>query len=132
LQDKEKTQNILEFTYNEQYKYAKIYERIVEYLENGRGYLNSDFKIGKISNDLNINPLYISRAISLQRDMNFVHFINFYRIAHAKNMILNNSQYTLEYIYLSSGFKNQSSFIRAFKQQEGKTPSEWREENREE
>jgi len=35
----------------------------------------------------------------------------------------------LKYIYLSSGFKNQSSFNKAFKEKEGITPSEYYKQN---
>jgi AraC-like DNA-binding protein len=47
-------------------------------------------------------------------------------VAHAKKLIQDNSQYTLEYVFQSSGFKNQSSFNRIFKALEGTTPSEYR------
>ncbi|MDR1380343.1 MAG: helix-turn-helix domain-containing protein, partial [Tannerella sp.] len=57
---------------------------------------------------------------------NFNDFINLYRVAHAKKLIQDNSQYTLEYVFQSSGFKNQSSFNRIFKALEGTTPSEYR------
>jgi len=128
LKNKENTQNSLEINYNEQYKFGKVYEKIVDYIENTQPYLNSKFRIGSISNDLDINILYIERAISLHKNMNFSNFINSYRISHAKKLIHENPQYTLEYIYLSSGFKNQSSFNRIFKALEGITPSEYRKQ----
>jgi AraC-like DNA-binding protein len=128
LKNNEKTQNLLAINYDEQYKFGKIYEKIIDYIENTQPYFNSDFKIGKISNDLNINTLYIEKAITSQKNMNFSNFINSYRIAYAKKLIKEDLQYTLEYIYLSSGFKNQSSFNRAFKVLEGITPSEYRKQ----
>jgi AraC-like DNA-binding protein len=58
--------------------------------------------------------------------MNFVNFVNYYRIETAKTLIRSNSsKYTLEYIYLSSGFKSQSAFNTSFKLQEKVTPSIW-------
>jgi AraC-like DNA-binding protein len=126
LKNKENIQSSLDINYNEQYKFGKIYERIVDYMENTQPYLNSKFRIGSISSDLDVNILYVEKAISLHKDTNFSNFINSYRIAHAKKLIHENPQYTLEYIYLSSGFQNQSSFNRIFKVLEGITPSEYR------
>jgi AraC-like DNA-binding protein len=126
LKNDEKIQDLHEADYDEQYKFRKIYEKIIEYIESTHPYIDSNFKIAKISNDLNINTMYISKAISLQKNTNFNNFINSYRIEHAKKMIQNNLEYTLEHIYLSSGFKNQSSFNRTFRTLAGITPSEYR------
>ena len=102
----------------------KIYEQIVAYFETKQPYLNANFKIGRMAHDLNINTVYLAKAIRLKQNMNFNNFVNFYRIEKAKELIRNTaSKYTLEYIYLSSGFKSQSSFNTAFKLKEGITPS---------
>jgi AraC-like DNA-binding protein len=126
LKNGERDQSLLALNYSEQYKFGKIYEKIVTYLEDSHPYLDSDFKIGRMSNDLNINILYIEKAISLQTNMNFNNYINSFRIAHAKKLIQGTRQYTLEHIYLSSGFKTQTSFNRAFRTMEGVTPSDYR------
>jgi AraC-like DNA-binding protein len=123
--DKRKIENILlnSEKYNE-VKFVKIYEQIVAYFETKQPYLNINFKIGKMAHDLNINTVYLAKAIRLKQNMNFNNFVNFYRIEKAKELIRNTaSKYTLEYIYLSSGFKSQSSFNAAFKFKEGITPS---------
>jgi AraC-like DNA-binding protein len=59
--------------------------------------------------------------------MNYTFFVNTFRIKHVKKLIAQNThnRFTLEYIYLSSGFKNQSTFNKVFKQIEGVTPSEY-------
>jgi AraC-like DNA-binding protein len=106
-------------------KYEKIYLRIVAYFENTQPYLRPDFTLANIANDLNINTAYLSKVISSKGKMNFNQFVNFYRINKVKEMIQNNPQYTLQYIYFSSGFNSQSSFNKAFKLQEGITPSEY-------
>jgi AraC-like DNA-binding protein len=110
----------------EESKYEKIYERITAYFEAEKPYLNANFKIGKMAADLNINTAYLAKAIGMKRSMNFNNFVNFYRIEKAKELIRNKvAKYTLEYIYLSSGFNSQSSFNSAFKLQESITPSEY-------
>ncbi|MDR1436729.1 MAG: helix-turn-helix domain-containing protein, partial [Candidatus Symbiothrix sp.] len=110
----------------EQCKYEKVYDQIVRYIESAQPYLNCNLKIGELSGMLDINTTYINKAILIYKNVNFNNFINTYRVAHAKRMIQDNAQYTLEYVYQSSGFKNQSSFNRIFKTLEGSTPSEYR------
>jgi AraC-like DNA-binding protein len=106
-------------------KYEKIYNLIVEYFENKQPYLRPNFTLANMANDLNINTAYLSEVISIKKNTNFNNFVNFYRVNKVKEMIRNNPQYTLQYIYLSSGFSSQSSFNRVFKLQEGITPSEY-------
>lgn len=107
-------------------KYEHIYEQIEQYLESKEPYLNPDFRIAQMAFELNINVVYLAKAIRYEKEMNFNNLINYYRIERVKKLIKNNaSKYTIEYIYLSSGFKSQSSFNRAFKLHTGITPSEY-------
>jgi AraC-like DNA-binding protein len=107
-------------------KYKKIYARIIEYIEIRQPYLNPEFKITQMVNDLNINATYLTKAIRVNKNTNFSNLVNYYRIERVKELMqTNTSRYTLEYIYMSSGFKSQSAFNRAFKQQINITPSEY-------
>jgi len=109
------------------YKYEKIFQQIEEYVAREQPYLKSDFTISQMAYDLNINNAYIAKSISKNKNMNFKSFLNTYRIERVKEMIEDNtaSKYTLEYIYLSSGFKGQASFNRVFKLHTGILPSEY-------
>jgi AraC-like DNA-binding protein len=103
-----------------------LYEQIIEYFETEKPYLNKDFNIAQLAIALNTNIAYISQAIKTNKETHFNHFVNEYRIKMIKEMILNNyGKYTLEYIYDTSGFRNQSTFNKTFKQIEGITPSEY-------
>ncbi|MDR2496558.1 MAG: helix-turn-helix transcriptional regulator [Tannerellaceae bacterium] len=107
-------------------RYAEIFASIEDYFRKSKPYLDPAFSIAQLARHLNSNTTYISRAISIHNGMSFTTYINTYRVRHAKDMIKHNSnEYTLEYIYTSSGFKNQSTFNRVFKQMEGVTPSEF-------
>ncbi len=129
----EKTDDPLEIDIVEEYKFAQIYTTIEEYFEKKQPYLDPDFKMVQMAHELNINIVYLAKAIKLNKNMNFNNFVNDYRIEKVKEMINNDSRkYTLKYIYLSSGFKNQSSFNKAFKLKEGITPSEYYKINKEE
>lgn len=106
--------------------YSEIYQRIKEYLETETPWKNPDFGIQDLAHQFGINTTYLSKAISLNTDTNFKNLINTYRINYIKDeMKLNYPKYTLMHIYVSAGFKHQSTFNRAFKQIENKTPSEY-------
>lgn len=116
---------------DDEFKYAQIYNQIEKYFDEKQPYLDPDFKMVQMAYELDINIVYLAKAIRMKRDMNFSNFVNFYRIERVKELMLDNSKkYTLKYIHLSSGFKNQSSFNKAFKLVEGITPSEYYKLNR--
>jgi AraC-like DNA-binding protein len=102
--------------------YSEIYQRIKEYLETETPWKNPDFGIQDLAHQFGINTTYLSKAISLNTDTNFKNLINTYRINYIKDeMKINYPKYTLMHIYVSAGFKHQSTFNRAFKQIENKT-----------
>lgn len=106
-------------------KYDLLYQEILYYFENNKSYLEKDFNVAWLALQLNSNVSYVSRAIKINAQCNFNYFLNRYRVESAKKMIIeqNLDRYSLMYIYSSSGFKNQSTFNRVFKEIEGLTPS---------
>jgi AraC-like DNA-binding protein len=120
---KEQKLNIIE---NNDEKYSELYENLLHYFETQKPYMNPDLEITQVAIALETNIVYLSKAIKINRDMNFSTFVNIYRINKVKEMIKGNqSKFTLEYIYVSSGFRNQSTFNKVFKLIEGMTPSEY-------
>jgi AraC-like DNA-binding protein len=84
------------------------------------------FDLRKISNDLELNPSYLSREFSKYfEDLNFGEYVRKLRIEKAINLI-QNSTYTLTEIAYMTGFSDQSHFTRIFKLQTGKNPSSYR------
>jgi len=84
------------------------------------------FDLKKISNDLELNPSYLSREFSKYfEDLNFGDYVRKLRIEKAINLI-QNSTYTLTEIAYMTGFSDQSHFTRIFKQSTGKNPSSYR------
>ena len=107
-------------------KYGQIFADIEEYFNEAHPYLDPGFTITQLAQYIGSNTVYASKAISMQTGLNFSAYVNRYRVRNAKEMIREiGANYTLEYIYTSSGFKNQSTFNRVFKQIEGVTPTEW-------
>ena len=84
------------------------------------------FDLKKISNNLELNPSYLSREFSKYfEDLNFGEYIRKIRIEKAITLI-QNSNYSLTEIAYLTGFSDQSHFTRIFKQHTGKNPSSYR------
>jgi len=84
------------------------------------------FDLKKISNELELNPSYLSREFSKYfDDLNFGDYVRKLRIEKAINLI-QNTTYTLTEIAYMTGFSDQSHFTRIFKLQTGKNPSSYR------
>ena len=103
-------------------------QRLLDYFEEKKPYLNSDIKIDDLCVPLKTNRSYLSKTINSKFSMNFYYFINKYRIETAKKILLNNqsSQYTIKAVSKLSGFKSVSTFNIFFKKFEGVTPSNFR------
>lgn len=87
------------------------------------------FDLKKISNDLALNPSYLSREFSKYfDDLNFGDYVRKLRIEKAITLI-ENSTYTLTEIAYMTGFSDQSHFTRIFKQHTGKNPSAYRKKS---
>ncbi|MFH7005570.1 chromate resistance protein ChrB domain-containing protein [Flavobacterium bizetiae] len=88
------------------------------------------FDLKKISNDLELNPSYLSREFSKYfEDLNFGEYVRKLRIEKAINLI-QHSTYTLTEIAYMTGFSDQSHFTRIFKLHTGKNPSSYRKNAR--
>ncbi len=108
-------------------KYLPLFDDIKKIVEEDQYFKNVDFTISELSNILKINNLYLSKSIKAKGYSNFNHYLNTCRIENVKQLIQENdiNKITLMYIYTASGFSNQSTFNRVFKQIESITPSEY-------
>ncbi len=104
---------------------SELHEKIIEYIEKEKPYLNANFSIDDIAEALDTNKKYISRIINQDFGTNFNNFINKYRVNHARIMILDteSKKLSLQGIAELSGFNTRATFISAFKKFAGVTPS---------
>lgn len=87
------------------------------------------FDLKQFSNDLELNPSYLSREFSKYfEDLNFGDYVRKLRIEKAIHLI-ENSSYTLTEIAYMTGFSDQSHFTRIFKIHTGKNPSSYRKKS---
>lgn len=104
-----------------------LFENIENEIESQELYRDPGFTLSKLSSVLNVNPIYISKAIHHKNYNNFNFYINTLRINYVKELInkMDLQKVTMLYIYSEAGFSNQSTFNRVFKQIEGVSPTEY-------
>lgn len=82
-----------------------------------------------ISNELNVNPAYVSREFSKYFDnLSFGEYIRKLRIEKAVGYI-ENAEYSLSEIAYLTGFSDQSHFTRIFKLETGFTPANFKKKH---
>ena len=109
-------------------KIDKIKQKIGNYMEENKPYLNPNLKISDLSNLLDLPTHYLSQVINQEFGTNFFEFINAYRVEEAKDIIRDNSNgdFKLIKVAFDSGFNSKSSFNRVFKKHVQLTPSQFR------
>jgi len=104
---------------------TNLIDKILNLVENEKVYLDTELTIFKFADILKINKSYISQEINTRFKKNFNQFINDYRVAEAKRLMIlpENEKLTIAAISQKSGFKSVTAFNRAFKNITGVTPS---------
>ena len=102
--------------------YTPALGRIYEYVEK---HFKEDITINDVAQELGYSPKYISHTLALIPDSNFRKILNSRRIFNAKWWLLNSEKTVLE-IALQAGYAQERTFYRAFKQETGITPCEFR------
>ncbi|WP_169301355.1 helix-turn-helix domain-containing protein [Pontimicrobium aquaticum] len=113
-------------------KMIDMHAQIKELMLKNKPYLNEDISLDKIARQMNMSSKVFSKIINEFEQQNFSDFINSYRIADAKELIIDPKmeQYTIEAIAHEVGFSNKMSFNRAFKKYLNMTPSEYKSINK--
>lgn len=102
--------------------------RIIEYLNHQKPYLNSDFSLQMMADDLKVSRQKLSEVINQRQKKNFYKLINEFRVQEVKEKLNNPafSHYTVLGVGLECGFNSKTSFNRIFKDETGFTPSEFK------
>lgn len=105
--------------------YKSIYDRVLEYFEEKRPYLNNALTINDIVEIVFTNKVYISRAISHYTGRNFCQFVNYYRVSYAVELFRENPHLKIVEMASLSGFNSAVSFSTAFRLFMGEKPGDW-------
>jgi AraC-like DNA-binding protein len=112
-------------------KHLELFSDLQGLMEANQLYLDKELSLYDLAQLLHTNKNYLSKAINLSTGGTFYDFVNSYRIAEAKKMLLDPqcNHLSIEGIGLNSGFKSRSVFYSVFKKMEGKTPAAFRTES---
>lgn len=106
-------------------QYKDIFERVTEYFEVHKPYLNGELTINDVVKVVYTNKLYISRAISQFTGRNFCQFVNYYRVMYSMELFRSSPELKIHELANFSGFNSVVSFNMAFRLFMGEIPSEW-------
>lgn len=109
---------------------GKYVEKLQAFVHGKKPYLEPELTLAQLSEQVNIPAHYLSQVINEKLDCNFLDFINGYRVAEAKEKLVNPklSHYTILSIAYEAGFNAKSTFYGAFKKHTGMTPSQYRKQ----
>jgi AraC-like DNA-binding protein len=107
-------------------------EKIIAFIENGRPYLNPDFKANDLIKVFEVPPHHIQFCIRYYIQKDFKKLMNEYRIKYilsAFRSAVDTEPETLRMIISEAGFKTNYDYRRSFIKYLGQTPEDWIKSN---
>lgn len=103
-------------------------KHIYAFMQDERPYLNAELTVQDLSKQLNVSRHHLTEILNNDIGKNFFTFINEYRVEEVKRRLLDEKfeHLTIVAIAFESGFNSKSTFNSIFKQNTGKTPSQWK------
>lgn len=106
----------------------ELSERINRWL-NHKKYLDEDFTIKVMADDLKSNRTYISSYINQQENKTFREWVASLRIEEAKRLFMLYPKITVTEVGVKVGYPDRSNFNRQFTKHTGMSPKEWRKQS---
>ena len=97
------------------------FSRVMEYLTE---HYTEPTSLKQLSKRFGVDPCHLSRMFAERLDLGFLKYLHMLRVEHCKNL-LRNSDLKMHEIQTRSGFSNQKTFNRVFRELTGMTPSEY-------
>jgi len=89
-------------------------------------YLNPNLSLAQLAKKVGNLQTTVSQVINERLNKSFNHYVNEYRIQHAKHLLVNESHLNMDLIAERSGFNSKSTFFAAFKKISKQTPASYR------
>ena len=104
---------------------AKYREKLEQWMETEKPYLNPEFRLNDLRQVLPLNRTYLSQFIHAEYDCTFYQFVTNYRIEEAKRLMREQPDLRIWEIAEQCGFSSPTVFGRVFARETGQTPTEW-------
>lgn len=104
----------------QQHKYLVRTKHCIE-----ENYTNPDLSLNLLAEQCKTTTSYLSRLFKESFGINFVDYLNQYRIEKAKELLLTTNK-PIKDIAITTGFNSQQNFIRVFKKHVGMTPGQFK------
>ncbi len=106
----------------------EIAQKLDELMKEEKPFLDKNLSLTTLSKKLNTSTHILSFVINKQYDVNFYTYINKFRIAYCKSLLIDpKKQYlSMEGVASESGFGSKSTFNTLFKKQTGMTPTQFK------
>lgn len=101
---------------------SDLFSRVMEYLSENYTHRLS---LKSLSRTFGVDPCHLSRMFSERLSYGFLKYLHMLRVEHAKNL-LRNSRLKMSEVLVQSGFADQKTFNRVFRDVTGVTPTEYR------
>lgn len=99
----------------------KKYQRICNAKRNP--FLSPDFSMEEFGLLLGVNRTYVSQFVNTEFGMSFHYLVRSHRLEHAEKLMREHPEMKLLDVLHASGFANDTSFRRAYKDKHGRLPS---------
>ena len=105
-----------------------LVERMNTLMDTAKIYKDPDLRLDGFADCLDISPRTLTTALNVYCNSSFYEYVNHYRVQDAQLQLEqpNDHKKSIQRIYEEAGFSSKSTFYALFKQQTGKTPSEYR------
>jgi AraC-like DNA-binding protein/ligand-binding sensor domain-containing protein len=110
----------------------RCHRALIQALEVDEIYRDRKLSLKSLAARMGIPPHHVSQVINQRFQKNFFQLVNEYRIREAKRRLRSDVEHAPKIITIAFdvGFNTLNSFNRAFKRQEGMTPTQFRESSR--
>lgn len=106
---------------------SKIYTNLDELMTKESLFNNNDITLTELAKRLDVHPNHLSQVINEKEEKNFYNYINSLRIKEFIKLasLPKNKKFTLLALAYDCGFNSKSTFNKHFKENTGKTPTEY-------
>lgn len=107
-------------------QYDEPFVIISHYLVEQMHFKDKNITLNEVVHHCHINRSLVVKTINVKTHCNFSGYIKKLRIDYACSLLLDPSNYKIEFISDASGFNNSRTFLRNFRLQQNMPPSEFR------